>query len=228
MSGSPTHGSEKSSCFPRRISSAEILVVLLGCLGVFLVPALVHLGFKLAGVPAPRVWWAIGMPPGAQSAYEMVALIGVASLLSTRNSGFRGLFFRLTWREAVVVVFFAAGTLVAVRFHLFDPLWKKLGSAYPPFWQLVALVLINPVFEELVELGYVFHAMETRGRWLTLITSAAVRGAIHLGFGIPFAIAVFGWGLLAGAVYWRTRRLLPIILIHFVADVAAIWPRLNR
>lgn len=205
----------------------ELVVVVLCCFGVFLIPAFVHFGFSLAHTPAPKTWWARGIRPPVQLTYETIGLVGIAWFLFVWKGVNLRSFFRLSWWELACVIGFGLGAAAAGRFHLLDGLWQMLGFGAVPVWILVGLVVINPIFEEVVELGYIFHAMESRGRWPTLLTSAAVRAAIHLGFGLPFATTVFVGGLLIGGLYWRRRCLLAVILVHTIADVVAAWPHLH-
>ncbi|MGO4958000.1 CPBP family intramembrane glutamic endopeptidase [Luteococcus sp. Sow4_B9] len=88
---------------------------------------------------------------------------------------------------------------------------------------LVASAAGNAVLEEVVMIGYLFTRLDqARWRpWLVLVTAALVRGSYHLyqGFGGFVGNLVMGLGF--GLWFRRTGRLWPLVLAHFLLDVAS-------
>ena len=93
----------------------------------------------------------------------------------------------------------------AVNFHTASQLTL-------PF--IILISIVNPVFEETIEVGYFFQALQGYGMWLTVFASAAFRGFLHLSMGINGLIFMFAEGLLHGFFYWRWRQLWPLIVAH--------------
>ena len=79
---------------------------------------------------------------------------------------------------------------------------------------IILISLVNPVFEESLEVGYFFQALQRYGMWLTVLASASFRALLHTTMGISGVVFMFAEGLLHGFVYWRWRQLWPVILAH--------------
>lgn len=93
----------------------------------------------------------------------------------------------------------------AVDFH-------RVSHLTVPF--ILFICIINPVFEESIEVGYFFHALQRHGMWVTVLASAAFRGFLHTTMGISGFVLMFAEGLLHGFFYWRWRQLWPLIVAH--------------
>jgi membrane protease YdiL (CAAX protease family) len=79
---------------------------------------------------------------------------------------------------------------------------------------ILLISLINPVFEETIESGYIFHALQRHGMWLTVLASAGFRAFLHATMGMSGVVTMFVQGLLYGFLYWRWRQLWPLIIAH--------------
>lgn len=94
------------------------------------------------------------------------------------------------------------------------------------WWGIPVLVLAaigNALLEEVVMVGYLFTRWAQAG-WSTVtivITSALVRGSYHLYQGFGGFIGNVVMGLILGLVYARTRRVMPLVIVHTVLDVVA-------
>ncbi len=94
------------------------------------------------------------------------------------------------------------------------------------WWTIPVLVLsalMNGVLEETVMLGYLFTRWRQAG-WapvVAVVTSALIRGSYHLYQGFGGFIGNLIMGLIFGAFYLRTKRLGPLIVAHFLLDVAS-------
>ena len=89
----------------------------------------------------------------------------------------------------------------------------------------VFFVVLNPVFEELLVRGYFMSEVSflTSRRWIPPVASTLLQGSYHLYQGIPSAIGVTACFLLWALYFKETRRLLPIILAHFLGDAYALF-----
>ncbi len=94
------------------------------------------------------------------------------------------------------------------------------------WWGIPVLVLAaigNALLEEVVMVGYLFTRWAQAG-WSTLAiigTSALIRGSYHLYQGFGGFIGNIAMGLILGAVYLRTRRVMPLVIAHTLLDVVA-------
>ena len=101
------------------------------------------------------------------------------------------------------------------------PTWLAFVSA-------VAFPLLNPVVEELQYRGYAQPRLITASgsAWMGILLAAAGFGLQHVVFAVTMASALaymagfFLWGLGAGLVAHRQRRLVPLIVAHFVSNLS--------
>ena len=128
--------------------------------------------------------------------------------------------FKLRWKSTGggVLLFIAflgiqrlLGFLTRNAFHSTVD-FHRVSNLTIPF--IILISIVNPVFEESIEVGYFFHALQQSGMWLTVLTSASFRALLHMTMGISGVIFMFAEGLLHGFVYWRWRQLWPLILAH--------------
>ena len=86
---------------------------------------------------------------------------------------------------------------------------------------LVAAAAVAAIGEEVVMIGYLF----TRWRqahwapWVVVVTSAVVRGSYHLYQGFGGFVGNMVMGLIFGLIYLRTRRVMPLVVAHFLLDL---------
>lgn len=127
---------------------------------------------------------------------------------------------RLTWKwtGAGIVVFFAflciqylLGLLMRGVFHTAVD-FHTASQVTIPF--IILISIVNPVFEETIEVGYFFQALQQHGMWLTVLASAVFRGFLHLPMGVSGFVFMVAEGLLHGFFYWRYRQLWPLIVAH--------------
>lgn len=94
------------------------------------------------------------------------------------------------------------------------------------WWTLPVLVLHavkNAVLEEVIMVGYLFQRLEKLG-WSArriIIVSAVLRGAYHTYQGVGPGLANLAMGLVFGEWYRRTRRTMPLVIVHTLLDVFA-------
>lgn len=128
--------------------------------------------------------------------------------------------FRPTWKwtgagVVLFIVFFGIqrllGFLMRGVFHTTVD-FHRVSHLTIPF--ILFICIVNPVFEESIEVGYFFQALQGYGMWVTVLASAAFRGFLHTTMGISGFVFMFAEGLLHGFVYWRWRQLWPLIVAH--------------
>ena len=124
------------------------------------------------------------------------------------------------------VLLYAASTLVAIAVHAYARAHGIHPAAHPvvPMGGRLTLPFIvvnsatNPVFEEMLEAGYLISALHKFGMWPAILAGAFFRGFLHVYLGAPGALAVFATGVIFGLVYWRWRQLWPLIVAHALLD----------
>lgn len=94
------------------------------------------------------------------------------------------------------------------------------------WWTVPVLVLAafgNGLLEEVVMVGYLFTRFRQAGLapWVGWLVSAVVRGSYHLYQGFGGFAGNLLMGLLLGSVFLRTKRVWPLVLCHFLLDVAS-------
>ncbi len=103
-------------------------------------------------------------------------------------------------------------------------------------WHIAITTLLLPIssalLEEMVYRGYALPRLQvlTRRKWLAVLLTASGFGVQHIAFGLLYwPLAVFSFllafipGVLLGILYLLTRqRLLPLILIHWQADLITL------
>ncbi len=121
----------------------------------------------------------------------------------------------LTYNIAVAVAPDVAQILIVKA-----PRFATLGM---PLWVLAAPSLINTVFEEAFETGYIVSALRRSGNiWPALNVSVGIRLLCHLYQGPLGALASIPLGLIFAYWYVRTGRLWPVILAHAATDMLAL------
>jgi len=161
-------------------------------------------------------------------AIEFISAVTVLTVLATRNYAVRTLFPTptLTGCGAGLVLYVIAcvfGMLLAIPFAhdtAAQPIEKLMAHATVSLPVLVAAAVVNGNFEEIFLLGYLARGLAGRGFAIAVGVSLAVRVTYHFYQGPAGAAFVFGYGLLVGIFYVRTRALFPVIFAHVLGDVA--------
>jgi membrane protease YdiL (CAAX protease family) len=102
-----------------------------------------------------------------------------------------------------------------------------IPAALAAHWWTVPVLILqavkNAVLEEVVVAGYLIQRLERLGvrPWLTVAISAVIRGSYHLYQGVGPGIANLAMGVVFGEYYRRTRRTMPLIIVHTLLDVFA-------
>ena len=101
------------------------------------------------------------------------------------------------------------------------PVWMAVVSA-------VAFPLLNPLVEELHYRGYTQPRLvnASQSQSAGIVITAAGFGLQHVVFAVTissalaYAAGFFLWGLGAGLLYQRQRRLTPLIVAHFISNLS--------
>lgn len=125
---------------------------------------------------------------------------------------------------AVLMMLTASITLavVAELFGLPDHLQGVMEDIVSRPSGMLAVGIVGPVCEEVVFRGGILGGMLQEGRrpWVAIGISALIFGVIHFN---PVQIFCAGvMGVLLGWVYWRTRSLLPAILMHVANNLLSV------
>ena len=102
-----------------------------------------------------------------------------------------------------------------------------------PIWAAVFSVIFFPLTNALIEtttyFGYSFQriAVLSGNKWLALVLAASFLALQHIGIPLYLDLKYFLWRFLsflpfaffAGYIYLRIRRLLPIMVLHYLADL---------
>lgn len=159
-------------------------------------------------------------------AIEVVTGLAALSFLRLRGWKWSDFNLRVSMPETI------SGSLLFVFYTLIGYVMYQLAAAIagPDFTRFVkvetraslAVVLlviaVNPLFEELFEVAYNTRALEEQGAGVAITTSAVIRFVCHLYQGPVATVTVLPIGLLFAFVYWRWRRLWPLVVAHGLAD----------
>jgi len=84
---------------------------------------------------------------------------------------------------------------------------------------MIAFIVVNSFFEEIIVSGYVITALSAQGAALAITASTLLRFLYHLYQGPLASISILPLGLLFGAVFWRWRSVWPLIVAHTIANL---------
>jgi membrane protease YdiL (CAAX protease family) len=162
---------------------------------------------------------------------RMVTLSAVLSIGHVRGWSLATFGLRPSWKwtGAGVLLFLANGLagqilrlLMTKVFHTTVD-FHRVSELTLPF--VILICIVNPIFEEALECGYFFQALQRRGMWVTVLASAMFRGFLHATMGVSGFVFMFASGLLFGFFYWRWRQLWPLIVAHALQMLYALLPQ---
>lgn len=160
------------------------------------------------------------------------AAVGLASWrLTARNSR---LSYRALLRGPVLLAELLSIVLVLLL-NWFPALDQSVGAAFagtPPWWWGLTTATATSVAEEVVLLAVLFRGLEylrLPGRSVTVAATtwgvalpAGMRLAYHLYLGVA-VVTILPPAVLMPLIYRRYRSLLPVITVHILYDLAAIY-----
>lgn len=90
---------------------------------------------------------------------------------------------------------------------------------------LLLTALRHSLLEEVIMIAYLFDRARRiwprAGMWVIIICSAVLRGAYHLYQGFGPGLGNLIMGVIFGAIYARTGRVMPLVIAHFLLDAVA-------
>ena len=153
------------------------------------------------------------------------------AVLHLRGYSIKELLPKPTWRGCLAGTLLCAVALCACWLveQLFSqsqreaqPILAILENARPTLVFILALSLLNGLYEETFLLGYLIRGFSAAGASFALGLNVLVRLLYHLYQGPMGAVSVVIFGLVVGYYYWRTRVLWPAVFAHMLADVLGL------
>lgn len=103
---------------------------------------------------------------------------------------------------------------------------QVIPTALDEYWWTVPILLLSAaragITEEVIVVGYLYSRLGALGwgRWTIILSTALLRGTYHLYQGFGAFVGNIAMGILFGWLYTRCRRLLPLVIAHFLLDAA--------
>jgi len=234
---------------PARYRGPEVLAVLgvsLGLAGIYGVLSYLRAELTVAGgisattatvasgAQTSRVWLDLAYDvTGLVQGLMPVLLVLVLLSRDPGTAGFGiGLFRRPARRDLLQGLGFAAvigipGLILVWAAQYLGVSAKLAVVDVPDTWYRVPLLLLqaaqNGALEEIVVVGYLLTRLRQMG-WSNgraLGASAVLRGCYHLYQGLGGFVGNLVMGLIFAWWFQRTRRVLPLVVAHFLLDVSA-------
>jgi len=126
---------------------------------------------------------------------------------------------------ATVLVSWPLELLIRAAQPATQPIEQMVANATLSFMPLVAVSVVNGVYEEVFLVGYLQRALESSGAAFAVGASVLVRMLYHLYQGPSGAIFVIGFGLVLSLYFLWKRKLWPLVFAHIFADIAgfSLW-----
>jgi membrane protease YdiL (CAAX protease family) len=210
-------------------ASVEFCFVILICFGLSIFTSIRGVVSHLMHVAKPfplsdrTALWLVG--------YELLAFAVVLWIARARGWSLKAFGLRVSWKWTGAGVLLLIVVLVALTFQtvLFNLLNPPSGNVSPltnggltlPF--VILVTVINPIFEELMEVGYFVHALKPCGVWPAVLASAFFRALLHGYAGFNLAAGVLLLGLIFGFAYAWWRQLWPLVIAHAIIDFFALY-----
>jgi|ERR1051326_275966 membrane protease YdiL (CAAX protease family) len=126
---------------------------------------------------------------------------------------------RVSWRGTfggvlLHVLLLAMGLAAGAFLQKLHPEPQNYSSVPMALPAVLLASIVNPIFEETLESGYIVSRLQRFGPWVAIGASAIVRGIAHLYQGVNGVIDAFIFGAVMALVYWRYRQLWPLVLAH--------------
>ena len=198
------------------------------------------------GVPALTVWLILRDSFNIQSelidSFVLLIVYSVPFILVSRLGVKRIRIwndndYRLNWKlpnavnSLIIVITCISVTVVMDPLDSLMPVPREYiemmkNMAKPNVFSFLSIVVAAPLLEEIFFRGIILEGfLKNYSPKRAILLSAAIFGAIHLN---PWqASGAFLIGLLIGWLYWKTRSLIPGIIIHFINNAIAFFVILN-
>jgi uncharacterized protein len=220
--------------FLRKLSDrVEFAVVAIGACGIFVPANLIAL------IDSQRVV-SRASPPisthalGVLLIYEVIALIVLGGFLRLRGWTLARLGLQWTARDYLVGIGLMFASYAAYLLVVWgaNAVWPEtiqqagrtsLVAPRIPVVMILAVAIVNPVFEELFVCGYFVSVLKKwLGPTMAVNVSVACRVFYHSYQGIRGVLAATPIGLVYATWYSRTGRLWPVIVAHAIMDLVGL------
>jgi hypothetical protein len=227
-----------------RSAYTDVLLVFAAFFGVSVVEAILLLAGRYAGPSADASWSEYG--PAALQDLARAGLAVAIVILVARRRGLTRRDLGLAWRRdergrvrgfaelrvaALAIIAFSAGAVVTRLAHGSNSLPVADPSAANLVYEC-AHSFESGVMEEVVVLGLVVALLRLARRPVGEILAVAVllRMSYHLYYGTG-VVGIAVWAAVFVWLFWRTRSLLPLIVVHVwwdtVLTLARRWPTIG-
>ncbi len=93
---------------------------------------------------------------------------------------------------------------------------------------IIAVSLVNPLFEETFVAYYVFERLKNYGPFIFIAVSSLIRVSYHLYQGWIGVIGILPLGIVYAIAFWKTRNLMPLYLAHAAQDLIGLIGQSNQ
>lgn len=202
----------------------EFALVIVGAFGLLIAASLVAVIKPAARAPMSDAYLASVL------GYELMVMAVLLPFLRVRGWSFKRIGLRVTAVDTLIGFALALANLLTfyAGYALVASLWPRaaLAMSMPGFFSqnlslsaVIAVSIVNPIFEETFVCGYVISVLKERfDAWTGINVSVAIRLLYHLYQGAVATINVVPTGLILGIWYARTGRLWPVIVAHALWD----------
>ena len=156
------------------------------------------------------------------SLYELLVLALVFLYLGRiRGWSFASFGFQISWKLTGlgVLLFVPAKLIFVLKNMVVSPNTASLLAGQIALPIDIISSIITGIFEELMEVGYIIKVTEKYGMWTAVFISALIRTVLHIYQGAAGMACVFVIGVTFGLVYWKLRKLWPLIVAHILIDI---------
>jgi membrane protease YdiL (CAAX protease family) len=214
----------------------EFLLVIFGAFGLFL-PSNVAMLFGPRGQSAPAAAHALISDAYLHGLllYEVIVLVVLGAFLTARGWTLERIGLKPTLRAtlqglALVLLIYLINLAVWVLVSFVWPDAARAARTLSTLFEgslslgpVLAVSIVNPVFEEVFVCAYIVSALkERRGVAFAVNVSTALRVTYHLYQGAAGVISVVPVGLVFAYYYARNGKLWPLIVAHGILDFIAL------
>lgn len=219
----------------RRLSpTVEFLIVIFGSLGLSILSSTLSM---IASYQANK--FIITLHPGdlySLICFEIVILVMLYVFLKIRGWTIRDFNLEINWKlAAFALVILGVNYLltylvyiVLVISHLIPYPSTTIFKIFLTLPEILMASIVNPIFEEIIVIGYVFKALKKKHKGLFIIgMSALIRYSYHTCQGSIALASILPMGFLYAYVYWRWKKILPLVIAHALEDFIGLYSYLQ-
>ena len=164
---------------------------------------------------------------------EIIILSLIGLLLYVRKWNFRLIGLNPTWwltMKGFLLCLFAVLAdrltvfFVTTIYPLTGTYLSSLSYGNPSIFSVFAISIVNPLFEEVLVVGYIITTLEklSTPTGLSLLASVLIRLSCHLYQGPAGAAGIAVIGFIFGYSFIKKRQLWPLVVAHSVIDLLSL------